>query len=235
MSKPQIGRPFLSKPTSEALSIAGLSLSVQPPLPELIEPEPVPVVAPSNEVLVAVDHPRIECLNHYYKGGWVNSVEDCWLRGEVADRLIRALDGLPEQFGFAIFDAWRPRKLQVELYDHAYADPDLPPGFLAVPSSDAELPAPHETGGAVDLTLTVGGIAIAAGTDFDDFTPKAAARAIEQEAGSDREARRLLYRVMSNVGFVVLQGEWWHFEYGTTRWAAITGQTPIYGAASPKV
>ncbi len=33
-------------------------------------------------------------------------------------------------------------------------------------------------------------------------------------------------------GFVVFDGEWWHFEHGTRRWAAITGHPPRYGPAS---
>jgi D-alanyl-D-alanine dipeptidase len=37
---------------------------------------------------------------------------------------------------------------------------------------------------------------------------------------------------MRSGGFVVLHCEWWHFEFGTRRWAAITGNAPRYGAAS---
>jgi D-alanyl-D-alanine dipeptidase len=38
---------------------------------------------------------------------------------------------------------------------------------------------------------------------------------------------------MASKGFVVFDGEWWHFEYGTRRWAAITGGTPRFGPAGP--
>ncbi len=234
MTEPQVGLPLLSTPTQAALQKSGYTLAAQQPLPALVEPDPILLENPSAEPLVELSHPEILWLSHYEKGRWSHAISKCWLRPEVVDRLIRALAALPNGFGLAVFDAWRPRNLQAELYDHAYADPDLPPGFLAVPTEDSRLPAPHETGGAVDLTLTVGGIPIAAGTDFDDFTPLAACAALEQVPGVDRAARRLLYSVMSGAGFVVLQGEWWHFEYGTTRWAAITGATPSYGTASPE-
>jgi D-alanyl-D-alanine dipeptidase len=123
--------------------------------------------------------------------------------------------------------------LQSELYDVAIADPTISPDLFAVPSTDPQQPSPHETGGAVDLTLTVGGIIIAAGTDFDDPTPRAAAAALEDTPGPDREARRLLYWSMWSAGFVVFKDEWWHFELGTRRWASIGGQTPLYGPALP--
>ncbi len=234
MTEPQVGLPLLGTPTQAALDKAGYALAPQLPLPALVEPDPRLLEKPSAEPLIELRHSEIPWLSHYEQGHWSNAISKCWLRPEVVDRLIRALAALPDGFGLAVFDAWRPRDLQVELYEHAYADPELPPGFLAVPTEDPRLPAPHETGGAVDLTLTVGGIPIAAGTDFDDFTPLAACAALEQVPGADRDARRLLYSVMSGAGFVVLQGEWWHFEYGTTRWAALTGATPRYGAVAPE-
>ena len=48
-----------------------------------------------------------------------------------------------------------------------------------------------------------------------------------------RELRRLLYRTMHDAGFVVLHCEWWHFEFGTRRWAAIRSERPRYGPAVP--
>jgi hypothetical protein len=41
----------------------------------------------------------------------------------------------------------------------------------------------------------------------------------------------LLYWAMRDQGFIVIDCEWWHFEIGTRRWAALTGRTPWYGAA----
>ena len=33
--------------------------------------------------------------------------------------------------------------------------------------------------------------------------------------------------------FVVLAEEWWHFEFGTRLWAALTGQPAMYGPTAP--
>ena len=47
----------------------------------------------------------------------------------------------------------------------------------------------------------------------------------------DRDLRRWLYWSMTEAGFVVLNCEWWHFEYGTRRWGAIRGNDPLFGPA----
>ena len=106
---------------------------------------------------------------------------------------------------------------------------------MAEPIADPRTPPPHLTGGTVDLTLTLDGTPLALGTGFDDFTPEAYTESLEQTPGASRELRRLLYRAMRDAGFVVLHCEWWHFEYGTRRWAAITGNHPLYGPAAPRL
>ena len=71
------------------------------------------------------------------------------------------------------------------------------------------------------------------GTGFDDFTATAAANALENDTGINRDLRRWLYWIMRAEGFIVLDCEWWHFEYGTRRWAALLGEKPLFGPASP--
>ena len=229
----QLGYPRLGTPADQALAAAGLVLDEQPTLPELAEPDMPTVDVPVDEPLVLVDHPRIKVVPFYELSGWEHAISQCWLREGVAGRLYQAVESLPEPYGFAIYDGWRPRELQAELYYTAIADPALPPDFMSEPSQDEARPAPHESGGAVDLTLTIDGAAIAPGTDFDDITSRAFATSIEDEPGPDREIRRLLYWTMRKAGFVVFVGEWWHFEHGTRRWSGITGQPPIYGPARP--
>ncbi len=229
----QLGYPRLGTPAAQALADAGITLEEQPALPELVEPVMLTVDTPVDEMLVLVDHPRINVVPFYELGGWQHAISQCWLRESVAARLYQAVESLPEPYGFAVYDGWRPRELQAELYYTAIADPALPPDFMSEPSQDEARPAPHESGGAVDLTLTLDGVAVAPGTDFDNITTRAFALSIEDEPGPDREIRRLLYWTMRRAGFVVFVGEWWHFEHGTRRWSGITGQPPIYGPASP--
>lgn len=208
----------------------GVPMPPAAPIPELTEPADQPLVLdPVHEPLVPVSHPRISVVGVYHHAGWINALPGAWLRAGAYDRLVTAVEELPDEFGFAVFDAWRPLVLQAEIYQAAYADPGLPPGFVAAPSADAQRPPPHLTGGTVDLSLTHCGNALALGTGFDDFTPLAATRALEGAPGPSRDLRRLLYWTMHDLGFVVLEQEWWHFEFGTRRWAAIADRRPLYG------
>lgn len=212
----------------------GLTPPDQRPLPDLIEPEPMPRIEhPSEEPMVPVRHPRVTVLEIYRQAGWANVEPGTWLRASALDRLGRAADELPDRWGLCVFDAWRPLRLQAELYDAAYGQPGLPPGFVSKPTPDPATPPPHLTGGTVDCSFTVDGIPLGLGTGFDDFTPAARSTALETEPGLDRDLRRWLYWTMRGAGFVLLDCEWWHFEYGTRRWAAITGNAPRYGPASP--
>ncbi len=230
---PRIGHPRLAVPTEAALARSGLLLEPQRPLPSFTEPTAVRVVHPSSDPLVEVNGTRLRVLSNYFEAGWKAALPGCWLRTEVLTRLQSASEALPEGVGLAVHDAWRPHELQLELFTAASADPDTPDWLFAPPSTDPLLPAPHVSGGAVDVTLTIDGTPVAIGTDFDDATPASAAAALEHVPGVDREARRLLYSVMRSAGFIVFSEEWWHFEYGTPRWAAIMKSESFYGQIQP--
>lgn len=218
----------------------GIPIATQPPLPTLWEPTQHPAAptthadAPGvHEPLVPVTHPRIRNLAVYFHAGWTAAIPDTLVRVGVAERLAAVAGGLPAGFGLAVFDAWRPLALQHELYAAAYADPELPPGYIEVPSRDPATPPPHLTGGTVDLTLTWQGRPLALGTSFDEFTPMAHAAACEQRPGSARELRRMLHWTMRHQGFIVADCEWWHFEHGTSRASALTGEPVRYGVIQP--
>lgn len=202
-------------------------------LPPLIEPADQPLVdRPTVEALLPVAGPRIRDLAAYHATGWKSAPRVGLLRASALARLRAAAESLPGEFGLAVFDAWRPLALQQEVFDVAYAGPTLPPGFVNPPSADPLTPPPHLTGGTVDVTLTWQNMPLALGTSFDAFDERARTAHFEATPGRVRDLRRLLYWTMRDVGFVVLNQEWWHFEYGTRRWAAITGNAPLYGAAS---
>lgn len=214
----------------------GVVPPAQQPMPELIEPATFPrVTHPVDEPFVEIAHPRIAALGNYHKAGWLNARAGTWLRRSALERLMVAAEGLPERWGLCVFDAWRPLPLQAELYQAAYGDPGLPPGFVSEPDPDPATPPPHLTGGTVDISFTLDETPLGLGAGFDDFTPRARASALEGEHGVDRELRRWLYWTMRSAGFVVLDCEWWHFEYGTRRWAAITGNEPIFGPGMPNI
>lgn len=203
--------------------------------------EPLPEVPPgapgADEPLVLIDHPRIRCLNLYLNHGFPAAVGGCYARASVVRRLLAVVDDLPEPFGLAIFDAWRDPQLQEFLYARAYGSDDPPPpGFVALPSTNPRTPAPHSTGGTVDLTLSWAGTPLALGTDFDEFSELAYADSLEGPGGDServpRDLRRMLVSAMHAQGFVVLAREWWHFEYGTRLWSAVLERSVRYPQAT---
>jgi D-alanyl-D-alanine dipeptidase len=155
-----------------------------------------------------------------------------------------------------LFDAWRPRAVQAFFHDVwmpnelQRRDPSLTGAALvheverywAAPSVDENSPAPHATGGAVDLTLRwKDGDPLWMGSMFDDVTALANRDRFENLSAenfsfSDQEAqanRRLLHWLMVEEGFAGHPDEWWHFSWGDQMWAAFTGADAAhYGLAS---
>ena len=120
--------------------------------------------------------------------------ESPWmLREKVVKRLLIAQNYLQEKHSelcLAIFDAWRPIRVQKFMYEHAIKQEFLLRGlnaldnqnssnykkvvesvsrFWAEPSLDKSKPPPHSTGGAVDLTLALktGGVSLDMGGEID--------------------------------------------------------------------
>ena len=232
---PRFDFPNFTRTVEEVFEAARFSLAEQPPLPKLSDPATESVAGPVDEPLVPIVHRRIRVLSNYFHAGWERATPAMLLRSAAMQRLSRVADSLPTRFGLAVFDAWRPLELQAELYEAAYGHPGLPPGYVSEPNPDPATPPPHLTGGTVDLTLTLDGTPLAPGAGFDDFTERARSDALEKQPGADREVRRMLYWAMRRQGFVLLDCEWWHFEYGTRRWAAITGEKALYGPATGTV
>jgi D-alanyl-D-alanine dipeptidase len=155
-----------------------------------------------------------------------------------------------------IFDAWRPRAVQAFFHDIwmpkalAARNPALSGAALAAeverywaaPSRDENSPAPHATGGAVDLTLRwKGGEPLWMGSLFDDVTQLAnrdrfEALSPESFSFSDEEARgnrRLLHWLMVEEDFAAHPDEWWHFSWGDQMWAALTGKPHAHYGLAP--
>jgi D-alanyl-D-alanine dipeptidase len=232
------------RPDQVGLDAARLATLIEPPPP--VGPLTVPdEIAPVSDPIALADDPLapiegtgLRVLGAYRGEGWPHAVEGAYLRASVVERLRAVAAALVEPFGLAVFDGWRPLPLQAALHDAAYADPDLPPGFVAEPDPDPTTPPAHLTGGTVDLTLSYDGIPLALGTPFDDFRPVAHAAHFEHATPIDerervvRDLRRMLVAAMAGAGFVVLHCEWWHFEHGTRYWAAVTGATPRFGPAA---
>ena len=135
----------------------------------------------------------------YFNLGFAGSVSQCKFREGTADRLLKALDVLPQGYGFKIFDAWRTFELQITLYK-AYKDmilqnytsrtditeeetDALVNKYVSIPENDPENPPVHTTGGAVDLTIIDMDTCqeLNMGTSFDFFGEKAASDYFERQ------------------------------------------------------
>lgn len=186
------------------------------------------------EAMVRLDD-SVTCLAAYRRRGLPGTTTATWSRATVRELLVRARQRLPRGFDLAVLDAWRSIETQRALYEEAYGPGStLAPGFVADPD-DPDVPPPHTTGAAIDLTLSWRGTPLALGTDFDAFEPRAHLVALEADTGAlvERTLRRLLAHAVTGAGFVCLAEEWWHVSYGDQRWALRHGTSARYGPVVP--
>lgn len=190
----------------------------------------------------------------YYSAGIERALPECYARDEIRKRLLEAASMLPDGLRLVVLDSWRSKDTQTALFEACsaalkIAHPDkneheikeMTEEFVAPPSLDSDCPSPHSTGGAVDLTIaSTDGVPLSMGAPFDYPGPVSNTRYYEELlengrelSGQEHEAlmnRRLLYDVMTRADFVNYHGEWWHFEYGTQRWAYLQNRAhAIYG------
>jgi len=151
------------------------------------------------------------------------------IRPSVAKQLLAAQNLLRRYgYGLKIWDAYRPKSVQRQLWQFAHDD-------LYVANPDDGVGSMHTWGVAVDATLVdAWGRPVSMPTDFDDFTSAAVLR----YHGTDpiiRSHLKLLQRAMGRNGFYGLRTEWWHFT--TQNWknyvryqdVQVTGQPPKTG------
>lgn len=214
------------------------------------EADTLPAICENNDPLISLKQyaPQFEVYPAYHIQELDGATADCLIRKGVADKLLQAAKLLPPNLRFVVLDGYRPIRMQQALYDRFKAQL-LAQGFVegeelytelhrfvARPTHDPAKPPRHLTGGAIDLTIAGPDGWLEMGTAFDDFSPRACTRYFESNEltdESDRQAqanRRLLYAVMTGVGFTNYPDEWWHFDYGNQAWAAQTGQAcAMYG------
>lgn len=215
-----------------------------PPYPEIDWANiPPPMECGEELVDLAEIAPEIAYAASYAERGLPGALEQCLVRYTVAQRLKQAAASLPEGYTLLIYDALRPLSVQRHLYNESkekleQEHPELNreellelvDQFVAFPRTDPARPAPHTTGGAVDLTLCKDGVLLDMGTEFDDNTPRAYTRWLEEhnENPAARDNRRILYAAMTGAGFYSYDCEWWHFAYGERLWAGNEKTIPRY-------
>ncbi len=106
----------------------------------------------------------------------------------------------------------------------------------AAPSLDKNMPPPHSTGGAVDVTIiNEQGTMLDMGGDIDELSERSHPDYyLSDQDGANQQYhfnRQLLNRVMTNAGFCRHPGEWWHFSLGDQMWAWQHNQNNPHGRA----
>lgn len=200
---------------------------------------------------------RIEIEPRYFLDGHKGALKEIYAREKVCDLLNKAAELLPKGYKFLLWDVWRPVEVQESLFEMTFknfrndkirwgnmSDKELKQyiadNCVSLPSVDPTCPSPHSTGGAVDLTIIdSSNREIATGTGFDEFSINVATRYYEEklEKGEVLEEdekiylknRRMLYNIMTAVGFTNYSDEWWHYDYGNQFWGKITSNNAIYG------
>jgi len=201
--------------------------------------------------------------------------EKPFLRRSVAQKLAAINEKLQnpkitEFFGgeveLYVEDGVRPVALQQQLFDVALpnllrrnepesTDQEIDQKkrtIIAAPSTDLQHPAPHATGGAVDVILRyrqdvksfVRGVNVWIGHIDGDTADNIAPDYYEKHPPQDesdllaQRNRRAFYAIMTGAAFnqptnlAVNPTEIWHWSEGDQLWAALTKQIPYYGGVS---
>lgn len=195
-------------------------------------------------------HSRIKVEPMYFKLGFSPSPL-VFGRFVILNRLLKALDLLPPDYGFLIWDVYRPRIVQKKLFEWMKTEiqkkfPDFNEKeieqetgkYIAAPSAvGEEYCPPHLSGGAIDLTLydLSTGQGIEMGTGFDDFSERAHRDYFLTQTQSSldelniQKNRQLLRSAMEMVGFASYQYEWWHFDIGNQCWSQTIQSPAVFG------
>lgn len=191
---------------------------------------------------------KIKVNLQYFKNKLNGAISKAFVRKSVADRLLKALQLLPDGYTFVILDAWRPYEVQLSLFNGYYnqikeANPDILSEeelhnrtleFVSYPDRSKKFSFVHSSGGAVDITIIDDkGIELDMGSEFDEFSDRSYTDWYERNDISDtiRDNRRLLHNVMLSCGFTNYPSEWWHYDYGDIFWSYYTGKEAIYPSA----
>lgn len=197
--------------------------------------------------------PRLKAENKYYSDGITGAVEGIWVRKSLVSMIEKVIDLLPSNITLVVWDAWRPISVQKFLSQKVQSTVQNTNNFIspenvceeagkyAADPDDIKIGSPpHLTGGAIDVCLLdSNGNMLNMGTPLDYVGPEAATayyeivkakRMLNKQEQIAMKNRRVLYNVMTQVGFTNYLYEWWHFDYGNQFWAIVKKCDAIYNA-----
>ncbi|MBX9447225.1 M15 family metallopeptidase [Dickeya chrysanthemi] len=155
------------------------------------------------------------------------------VRESVAERLTRAANLLPDDYGFIIKESFRPVSMQKFYFNRRLKR--LAAEYLTLSHEElvrltSEFVAPpnvagHPTGGAIDLLLCLSGKICDMGSEYDMDIASSNGKCMsfcENISEKAQKNRNIMFSVLSANGFVNYPFEWWHWSYGDKYWAAMT-------------
>ena len=144
-------------------------------------------------------------------------------RDTVAKKLTYIAEKLPSGLHLQVDSAYRSKKTEQILWNSRKG---IIPGLVINPNEGR---SSHNTGGAVDVSLTnSGGEEINLSDPFPKYynEPFLISDKINPKA---QELRLVLNKLMLEQGFVAHPKEYWHFSYGDNRWSEQTKNPALYG------
>ncbi len=142
-------------------------------------------------------------------------LETCFLRREVADKLIKAqslLEGKRKGYRLVVYDCLRPRTVQYKMWKLVKGTEQE--RYVA----DPEKGSIHNFGAAVDVSIVDDhGNSLDMGTPFDFFgrlsQPRYEEELLREGLLTEEQVnnRKLLRGIMCEAGFETIPEEWWHF------------------------
>src|SRR5574343_16540 len=164
-----------------------------------------------------------------------------FFRKSLSAKLLQVASSLPKNISLKVLYAYRSPEVQKQFWDEVVNDvlkqnpgKTDEEGFSLARKLSAEPGGigPHQTGGAVDVTLVdENGNELVMGTTYRDHTLVNKIPMFSKQCSVNEKAnRKLLRKAMLGAGFYFYPGEWWHYSYGDQSWALYTGhKNAIYG------
>lgn len=167
-------------------------------------------------------------------------VSNDWrIRREIKTRLEAASRALPDGLCLMVFEAFRSRARQRQLWEPQHsritsANPAWTADQIYTETSRWVAPpdgfgSGHQAGAAIDVTLARSNrMQLDMGTKMQAFA--AATPTNAPVSACARSNRNLLIETLAVQGLVNYPDEWWHFCYGDRLWAEITGRDAAFFA-----
>lgn len=201
---------------------------------------------------------EFKIINEYYKLGLSGAFSEVYIRTELLTRLKKILIKLPDGYKFVIFDGFRSMETQQAIFDLIVQKIMTDDGlshqeafnktciFVTNPQEVDPDHVPHNSGGAIDLSLMYQGEPLDMGTDFDETNERSYTDFFEREYdqiyqiseqrwNEIKKNRRLLVHCMAEQGFTNYESEWWHFDFGNHFWADRLKKEPLFKSCESQI